>query len=116
MVIYFKENFLGNLLQKDEMSQVNALFERAKNGLEFFEETVREISGLLSELAWHHGMERLVQLFRILDVLSHTREFHKLNNAYFLYKLNDTENTSITLIYNYTARYFTQNNQKEKSP
>src|SRR3546814_567478 len=77
IVIYFKENFLGNLLQKDEMSQVNALFERAKNGLEFFGKTVREISGLMSELAWHHGMDSLVQLFRILDVLSHSREFHQ---------------------------------------
>src|SRR3546814_6363238 len=88
------------------MSQVNALFERAKNGFEFFGETVREISVLMSELSWHHGMDSLVQLFRILDVLSHSREFHQLHNDNYVYKLKEAETSRINIVYNYAARYF----------
>lgn len=51
IVIYFKEDFLGNLLQKDEMSQVDTLFNRARKGLEFYGKTAKEITGLMSELA-----------------------------------------------------------------
>lgn len=106
IVIYFKENFLGNLLQKDEMSQVKSLFHRASKGLEFFGHTGNEISQLMSELVSHHGMDSLVQLLRILDILAHTREFNQLHNENYVYKLKEAETSRINVVYNYAAKYF----------
>lgn len=106
IVIYFKENFLGHLLQKDEMSQVKALFHRARKGLEFFGETEKEVSCLMRELSHHHGMDSLVLLLRILDMLAHTREFNQLHAENYIYKLKEAETSRINIVYNYAARYF----------
>src|SRR3546814_14741962 len=51
-------------------------------------------------------MDSLVQLFRILDVLSHSREFHQLHNDNYVYKLKEAETSRINIVYNYAARYF----------
>lgn len=106
IVIYFKENFLGNLLQKDEMSQIAALFGRARKGLEFYGNAAREIAGLMSDLVFHHGIESLVQLLRILDILGHTREYNQLHTENYVYKLKEAETNRINIVYNYAARYF----------
>lgn len=106
IVIYFKETFLGNLLQKDEMSQVSSLFSRAQKGLEFYGKTEKEISGLMSELVFQHGIDSLVQLLKILDTLAHTKEYHQLHNEDYIYKLKEAETSRINIVYNYAAQYF----------
>lgn len=106
VVIYFKENFLGTLLEKDEMSQIKSLFVKAQKGLEYHGKTTVHIKKLMSELVYLHGTESLIQFLKILDIFAHTKEYHLLHNENYVYKLKESETDRINIVYNYLVRHF----------
>lgn len=109
LVIYFREGFIGDLLDKEEMQQVRSLFKKAIRGIEYSPETAKHIAGSIQELIGTHGTASLIGLLKILDTLSVARDFHLLHNETYSYKLNESETQRINIVYNYAAQHF-QNN------
>ncbi len=109
LVIYFREGFIGDLLDKEEMQQIRALFKKAVRGIEYPPGMANLIVESIRELIRTHGTASLIGLLQILDTLSVARDFHLLHNETYSYKLNESETQRINIVYNYAAQHF-QNN------
>lgn len=106
LVIYFRAGFLGELLEKEEMGRLRNLFAKAKRGLEFYRQTVEQITGMMKQILTKHGAQRLIQLLQILEVLTQSKECRMLHNADYKYQLKESETQRINLVYNYAAQHF----------
>jgi len=109
LVIYFREGFIGDLLEKEEMQQVRGLFKKAARGIEYSVEMAHTMTDRIKELIGTHGTASLIGLLQILDTLSVAKDFHLLHNETYSYKLNESETQRINIVYNYAAQHF-QNN------
>lgn len=109
LVIYFREGFIGDLLEKEEMQQVRSLFKKAVRGIEYPAEIAPHLSEKIRELIGTHGAASLIGLLKILDTLSVERNFHLLHNETYSYNLNESETQRINLVYNYAAQHFQDN-------
>lgn len=108
-VIYFREGFIGDLLEKEEMHQVKSLFKKAARGIEFNRILVQQVTTMMKELSKAHGTDTLIQLLQILNMLASTKEYRLLHNEEYRYKLKETETQRINIVYNYAAQHFQQN-------
>lgn len=106
LVIYFREDFIGDLLDKEEMQQVRSLFKKAGCGIEYSSKTAGLISPKIKTLIGTHGTESLIGLLQILDFLSVARDFHLLHNEAYSYTLKESETQRINIVYNYAAQHF----------
>lgn len=106
LVIYFKEDFISDLLLKEEMQQIQMLLKKAKRGIEYYGQTAELLSVMMKKIITAHGAESLIQLLQILDTLAHTKEFRLLHNDDYSYRLKESETRRINLVYNYTAQHF----------
>ena len=71
LFIQFSRDFLGReLFEKPEFALVKDLLERSNRGLSFSGETKGKVAGMLMELEGHDGYSRVLDLLRILDILS----------------------------------------------
>ena len=106
LVIYFNGAALGQLIEKREFDQLKTLLEKVRRGMEIQGETARQTSALMHELVHLHGMESIIHLFRILDLLAKSKEYHLLHDDMVQYKLKDVETNRINIVYNYAAKHF----------
>lgn len=106
LVIYFRNGFLGDLLEKEEMGRLNKLFTKAKRGIEYYGETAEQVAGMMKQMVDAHGTSSLIQLLQIMELLDQTREYRFLHNADYKYKLKEAETQRINLVYNYAAQHF----------
>ncbi|HEX5025212.1 MAG TPA: AraC family transcriptional regulator [Agriterribacter sp.] len=109
LVIYFNNEFMSDLLEKEEMQQVKMLFKKARRGIEYYGKTVIQVSAMMTQIITSHGAASLIQLMQILELLANTKEFHLLHNADYVYKLNDSATRRINIVYNYAAEHFHTN-------
>lgn len=108
-VIYFREDFIGDLLDKDEMHQVKSLFKKAQQGIEYSYKMVAQLTSMMRELSSAHGAESLIKLLQVLNLLAAAKEYRLLHNEDYRYKLKETETQRINIVYNYAAQHFQQN-------
>lgn len=106
LVIYFRESFIGDLLDKEEMQQIRALFKKAARGIEYPPSMANGIADSIRQLIRTHGTGSLIGLLQILDTLSVARDLHLLHNETYSYKLNESETQRINTVYNYAAQHF----------
>ena len=106
LVIYFREDFIGGLLEKDEMQQIRSLFKKAKRGIEYYGQAVNQITGMMKQIVAAHGGQSLIQLLQILELLTQTKAYRMLHNADYKYRLKESETRRINLVYNYAAQHF----------
>ncbi|MBX2923388.1 MAG: helix-turn-helix domain-containing protein [Chitinophagaceae bacterium] len=109
LVIYFRHDFIGDLLEKEEMHQVKSLFEKARRGIEYNRSLVPGLTCMMRELIKAHGAESLIQFLQILNLLAASKEYRLLHNEDYKYKLKETETQRINIVYNYAAQHFQQN-------
>src|SRR5690606_22868310 len=106
LVIYFNGAALGQLIEKQEFDQLKILLEKVRRGMEIHGETAQQTSVLMHELVHLHGMESIIHLFRILDLLAKSKEYRLLHDDMVQYKLRDVETSRINIVYNYVAKHF----------
>lgn len=106
LVIYFNGASLGQLIEKQEFDQLRILLEKVRRGMEIQGETARQTSVLMHELVHMHGMESIIHLLKILDLLAKSKEYHLLHDDTVQYKLKDVETNRINTVYNYAAKHF----------
>lgn len=84
LLIQFEPDFLGEpFLRLPALGRVRHLLDRAARGLHITGPTHDAIAGLIAEMPRRRGLDRIVQLLRILGVLSESKDCQPLASASF---------------------------------
>jgi len=109
IVVHFLPEFLGkNFLETVEFNQVSILLQKSKQGLSFSGETKRIVGELLSDLMSLSGLDRLLHLLRILNILASSADSEALNVSGVYLEVYNNEHDRINVIYNYVSDHFTE--------
>ncbi len=106
LVIYFNENSWAPLINKDEFSQIKTLLEKGRYGMDIHGQCAEDVSVLMHELLHLHGSESIIQFFKILDLLSTTKDYQLLHDDIVDNPMKEVESNRINTVYNYVARHF----------
>ncbi|RZJ73756.1 MAG: AraC family transcriptional regulator [Flavobacterium sp.] len=107
IVIYFHNDFFGDALQwKDEMNQLNSLFQKSERGLEIYGHTKKTVSSMMLELLDMDGMDGVIQLIKILNVLAKSKEYNFVTHNYQISSNTEAETTRMNKVYNYVMRNY----------
>jgi len=106
LVIYFTAESLSSLIEKEELLLVKTLLERLKYGIEIYGETAQKIKRMMKKTIQKHGIESLIDFFKIMATLSNSKEYHLLHDQIYDYQLKDLETNRINLVVNYAAKHF----------
>lgn len=81
IIIQFAADFLGgHFFSAPETSTLLPLFEKARRGICFYGKTRDDISRRLKKIRFAKGIERLLQLLTILDILAQSDEYEVLSS------------------------------------
>ncbi|WP_124980515.1 helix-turn-helix domain-containing protein [Nonlabens xiamenensis] len=109
LLVQFLPDFLGaGWKEVIEYNPIQALFERAKNGLLFSKSVENKWGASIHELNHLQGFDRLHLLIRILHGLSVTDEYELLNAQHFSFEANLQESSRLERVYSYVHQNFQQ--------
>lgn len=109
IVIYFQESFPGkDLIQKEEAIRLRHFLERSKRGLEINGDTARQITQMMKKLVKKEGLESIIYLLRILNVMIHSEEVNELSSPGYTNSLKDGDSEIMNLIHAYVMDNFKQ--------
>ncbi|HLO81738.1 MAG TPA: AraC family transcriptional regulator [Chitinophagaceae bacterium] len=115
IVIYFNEGFLGeHFLDKEETTMIRKLFTRSKQGLEFSGREKNMVIHMMKEVITLKGVQRVIQLLRILEMLAHAKTYHYLSSKAYENEFNQNETDRLNIVYEYVMRHFRQKIQLEE--
>ncbi|MUV04784.1 helix-turn-helix domain-containing protein [Flavobacterium rakeshii] len=106
-VIQMKPDFLGqDFLGIPEMKNIQHLFERAKTGLAFGEETKARLGEKIEELNDMPYFKRLLALLDILNDLEAASDFKVLNAQGLTMEMQVQDNNRLNTVFNYVKDHF----------
>ncbi|MBT3208176.1 MAG: helix-turn-helix transcriptional regulator [Bacteroidetes bacterium] len=109
-IVQFKPDFLGlSFLNLPEMKAISLLFERAKRGVMYKSETLKEIGSKIQNLLSCEGFDRLLLLLQILHELASAEDYTLLNADGFAFETSPQDSAKIDIIF----RYINQNFEKQ---
>ncbi len=109
IVIYFKETFLGETVaQKEEFFLLKKLFTKAMRGVEYSGETSTLATKMMTELVRMEGIQSVIQLLGILEVLASSKEYTYLSPVYYETPLKETETYRMNVVYEYIFKNYRQ--------
>jgi AraC-like DNA-binding protein/quercetin dioxygenase-like cupin family protein len=80
VVVQMKEDFLGkDFLNRQELSDIRQLFERARSGVTFYGHTRWEVGQILQTMIEKDGFSRLMDLLKALQLMARSSEAASLN-------------------------------------
>lgn len=107
IVIYFNGGFLGeNLLQKEEGIKLNQLFQKSLRGILVHGDTALEIQELMQNLIHLEGLVSVLELLKILNVLSETKEMEVLASPGYINSLKQGDTERMNAVYAYVMEHF----------
>lgn len=107
IVIYFKEDFLGDpTLQKEEMIQIRKLLQKSSRGLEYFGKTRSTVTRMMGDLLHLNGVASVIQFLKILDTLAHSRESHYILHDQYTNTFKEVETDRMNRVYEYVLKNF----------
>jgi AraC-like DNA-binding protein len=107
IVIYLNENFLGDhFLDKEEIILIKKLFVKSMRGLEFYGPKKQHIIALMNELTQLQGISSVIHLLRILEILSHTRDYHYISSRAYDDAFDQHETDRLNKVYEYVFENF----------
>ncbi|MGC1204395.1 MAG: AraC family transcriptional regulator [Flavobacteriaceae bacterium] len=105
--VQFKSDFLGaDFINIPEMTNVSALFERAKKGIKFGIETKAKIGAKIDKLQKHNGLDHVLKFLSILNYLANTEDYTILNADGIALETNPQDSDKINTIYKYVNNNF----------
>lgn len=108
-IVQFKLDFLGKIFYNiPEMSNINALFKRAKKGIIFKPETKKIVGPKIESLLECQGMTRVVKLLDILNDLSVANDYSFLNADGFAFETEPQDSEKIDIIFKHINSNFTR--------
>jgi len=108
IVIYLNEHFLGqNMLDKIELHRLKVLFDKSMRGLEFYGTTKMQVIDMMKELVHMEGVPSFIQLLKILDKLSNTKEYHYISSRHYADdNINEHETDRLNKVYEYIIKNY----------
>ncbi|WP_460220552.1 AraC family transcriptional regulator [Psychroserpens sp. MEBiC05023] len=107
VLVQFKPDFLGiSFFDIPEMAKINALFERAKNGILFKPETKQRVGKKIQKLNEVEGFERIILLLKILYRLAEAKDYEILNADGFVFETELQDSAKIDIIYQHINSNF----------
>jgi AraC-like DNA-binding protein len=115
IVVYFNENFLGEqFLEKEEAVMLRKLLARSRRGLEFDGNEKHQLVNMMKELSRMKGMESIIHLLKILEILAHTKSYHYLSSKTYEEEFNQNETDRLNIVYEYVMKNFRQKMQLDE--
>ncbi|WP_339842188.1 cupin domain-containing protein [uncultured Maribacter sp.] len=115
VVIYFHEDFLGeNFLQKDEAIRLRQVFHKSLRGMEFTDQTALTLKELMLALIHMDGFEGILQLLKILDFISQTKEYNLLASPGYTNTLREADTERMFSVYAYVMKNFKKKNATDR--
>lgn len=103
IVIHFSPNFLGDdFLSLPETRLLPMLFEKAKGGMVFLNETRKKLSSLMLSAAESENLDRIIFLLSILKILSESTEYQPISKRDSFFHSNEFETERLNRICTYT--------------
>lgn len=114
LVIHWREDFLGTtFMQAPEMQKIVQLFRRSVMGLNITGETAALVSERMYHLLDQQGMERIIQLFSILNLIAQSSEVEMLSSAEVAGQ-NSRDNDRLNKVFDYVMTNFRSEIKLEK--
>ena len=107
IVIYFNHNFLGDhIMEKEEMGMIKKLFTKSIRGLEFYGQKKLQVVKMMHELTQLKGIQSVVHLLKILEILATSREYHYISSKAYDDVFNQDEADRLNHVYDYVLKNF----------
>ena len=110
IVVYFKEDFLGNdFFEKPEMFDIKSFLKNSERGLDLTGTLGAEMVRDLNELLGLTGFEGISKLLNILHKLSVTNDYQYISSTNYTntHKISETERMRI--VHEYVLKHFKEN-------
>ena len=110
IVVYFKEDFLGNdFFEKPEMFDIKSFLKNSERGLDLTGTLGTEMVNDLKELLGLTGFEGISKLMNILHKLSITNDYQYISSSNYTntHKISETERMRI--VHEYVLKHFKEN-------
>lgn len=110
IVVYFKEDFLGNdFFEKPEMFDIKSFLKNSERGLDITGKMGTEMVIDLNELLGLTGFEGISKLLNILHKLSVTNDYQYISSSNYTntHKISETERMRI--VHEYVLKHFKEN-------
>jgi AraC-like DNA-binding protein/quercetin dioxygenase-like cupin family protein len=106
LVIHFREDFLGTpLIEAPEMQKIVQLFRRSMMGLNISGDTAALVSERMYHLLELQGMDRLLMLFSILNILAQSTDMEMLSSDEVAGQ-NSRDNDRLNKVFDYVMTNF----------
>jgi AraC-like DNA-binding protein len=106
LVIHFREDFLGmELIQAPEMQKIVQLFRRSMMGLNITGDTAALVSERMYHLLDLQGMDRVIMLLDILNILAQSTDLEMLSSAEVAGQ-NSRDNDRLNTVFDYVMTHF----------
>lgn len=107
IVIYFTEDFLGrDFLHRQEMVQLRHLLEISHRGLEIQGNTRNIIAHMMRELLDLQGLDSILHLLSILNILAHSCEVSFISSLGFVNSYKQAEAERMNKVHEYVMTNF----------
>ena len=110
IVVYFKEDFLGNdFFEKPEMFDIKSFLKNSERGLDLMGTLGEDMVSDLKELLGLTGFEGISKLLNILHKLSVTNDYQYISSSNYTntHKISETERMRI--VHEYVLKHFKEN-------
>ena len=110
IVVYFKEDFLGNdFFEKPEMFDIKSFLKNSERGLDLMGTLGEDMVSDLKELLGLTGFEGISKLLNILHKLSITNDYQYISSSNYTntHKISETERMRI--VHEYVLKHFKEN-------
>lgn len=109
IVIYFNENFLGDLIaDKEEMVLLKKLLTNSMRGLDFHGKTKISVIKMMKELTKLQGIESVIQLLRILNALASSKEYQFISSIAHKDVVDQKETDRLNRVYTFVLKNFSR--------
>jgi len=95
-----------HFLARKPFYKVKELLENANRGIQFTGHTLQRVQDIMIQLTHLRGIEGVIAFIRLLDVLSHSKEYHYLASEGFDGKAIHTRSKRLHTAYQYLIRNF----------
>jgi AraC-like DNA-binding protein len=103
VVVQFLPDFMGkDFLKKSESDAIHYLYEKAKAGLVITGSARERLIPLMIKSAKTTGLQRLVLILTMLEILTESEDMHPISTKDALYHPNKEETDRLNKVYNYT--------------
>lgn len=107
IVVYFSADFIGEaLLEKEEFEGLKHLLQRSLRGLEIDGDTNRVIRPMMKRLLTLKGLESIIHLLKILQLLVVSKDCHPIVQAGYTNMNKASEEDRMSQVYAYVMDHF----------